>query len=469
VAGERVEPLHYLSLGELAGLLRKRAVSPVEIIQSQLARIRALDPALHAYALLMEPSALAQARNAEAEILAGDYRGPLHGVPIAVKDLFFTAGARTQGGLRMLSGHVPDDDADAVARLRRAGAILVGKLHTTEGAMDGYDRHFPVPRNPWGARRWPGVSSSGSGVAVAAGLCYASLGTDSGGSIRIPASANGIAGLKPTFGAISTQGVLPLARSFDQVGPLARSVGDIALLLQALAGYDESDNGVAAPGLTDVRIGFDENLCTLGVEPDVSAAVHRAMDVLRGVGARVVPVFLPGLGEISAIWYTIAAAEAARAQSALFPSGASEYGAGFRAFIEYGRAITPAAYYQAQQERADWAARTAECFSHFDVLACPCLPGEAFEYDPSDAYLGPQPAAGHNDGIPWAFLSAMNRLVLPFNLNGYPALCLPCGASRAGLPVGLQLVGRAHSELLVLRCGTAFEKETNWHLRRPPV
>lgn len=454
--------LHYFTLAELSGLIRKRAISPVEIVQSQLARIRQLDATLHAYALVTGDSALAQARAAESEILTGHYRGPLHGVPIAVKDLFFTKGARTQGGLKRLSAHIPDFDAAAVEQLKHAGAIVLGKLHTAEGAMDGYHRDFQIPRNPWGENRWPGVSSSGSGVAVAAGMCYTSLGTDTGGSVRIPASANGIVGMKPTYGAIGTQGVLPLAKSFDHVGPMARSVGDAAILLYALAGPAE-----ITPKMEGVRIGFDEKLCSDGVQRCETEAVCQAVRVLRNCGAYVVPTSLPALDEVSGIWYTIAAAEAAQAHGEEFPSLDSEYGEGFRAFLERGRSVSTAAYAEAQRHRAEWMARTAECFREFDVLACPSLPGEAFQYNPEDAYCGPDTAAGHSDGVPASYLAAMNRLMLPFNLNGYPALSLPCGISPAGMPLGLQLVGRPLSEPLLILCGTTFERETEWHSRHP--
>ena len=436
----------------------------MEIVQSQLARIRGLDATLHAYALVTEDLALAQARVAEAEILAGEYGGPLHGVPIAVKDVFSTKGVRTQGGLKRLSGHVPGRDAAAVGRLKDAGAILLGKLHTTEGAMDGYHRGFPIPRNPWGENRWPGVSSSGSGVAVAAGMCYASLGTDTGGSVRIPSAANGIVGMKPTYGVISTQGILPLAKSLDHVGPMARSVGDAAILLQALAGPDEPP-----PNMNRVRIGFDEKLCSEGVEPCQTEAVWQAVRVLQKGGARVVSVSLPGLDAVSGIWYVIAAAEAAAPHGETFPSLRSDFGEGFRAFLEQGRSVSAAAYDDAQTHRAKWVARTAECFREFDVLACPSLPGGAFQYNPEDAYCGSNLGAGHSDGIPSSYLAAMNRLMLPFNLNGYPAITLPCGTSPDGMPLGLQLVGRAHSEHLLILCGTALERETTWHLRHPPV
>ncbi len=458
------EPLHYLTLVEISGLIRSRAISPVEVVKCQLARIGELDNKLNAYAFVTEDSALSHAHAAEAEIFSGNYRGPLHGVPIALKDLFLTKGVRTQGGMKHLSGHVPHRNAAVVEQLLQAGAIILGKLHTSEGAMDGYHRDFQIPRNPWGENRWPGVSSSGSGAAVAAGMCYAALGTDTGGSVRIPSSANGIVGMKPTYGLISTDGVLPLSKSFDHVGVMIRSVGDAAILLQTLSALDER-----RPEMAGVRIGFDETLYSDGIQPCVTEAVYQVLRVLQKCGARVVPTSLPALDEVSEIWYTIAAAEAAVAHRDTFPLLQSEYGEGFRAFLELGRSISAAAYNEAQQQRAEWAANTAKCFREFDVLVCPGLPGGAFQYDPNDAYRGPNVAAGHSDGIPSPFLTAMNRLMLPFNLNGYPALSLPCGTSPEGMPLGAQLVGRPFSEPLLIMCGTAFEHETGWHLRHPPI
>jgi amidase len=456
--------VHFLTVAELAGLIRKRAISPVEVVQSQLGRIQELEPALQACALVLADSALVQARTAEAEIRSSNYLGPLHGVPIGVKDLFFTKGVRTQGGLRFLSNHVPQFDAAAVGRLKDAGAILIAKLHTTEGAMDGYHRDFPVPRNPWGQDRWPGVSSSGSGVAVAAGMCYGSIGTDTGGSVRIPAAANGIVGLKPTRGAVSTEGILPLAPSLDHVGTMTRSVTDAAILLDALTGM-----ATPTPGIEGLRIGFAEKLCGDGVDRVVSDAISEALRVFEKRNACSVPVSLPGLDEVSEVWYTIATAEAAVAHRETFPSRRAEYGEGFRAFLDRGCAVSAKALHDAETRRAKWSMQMAECFREFDVLVCPSLPRDTFQYDPRDAYRGPDPAAGESDGVPLAFLAEMNRLLLPFNLCGYPALSLPCGLSPVGMPLSMQLIGRPHAESLLIECGVAFEQETPWHLERPPI
>jgi amidase len=261
-------PLHYLSLSEVARLIEAKEISPVELTQMMLNRIHTLDVRLHSYATVMADEALAAARAAEREIQSGNYRGPLHGVPIAVKDLCYTKGVPTRGGLKVLDGFIPEFDASVVAKLKAAGAVLLGKLTTTEGAMVGYHRDFDIPVNPWGEELWAGVSSSGSGVATAAGLCFASLGTDTGGSIRFPSTANGIVGLKPTYGRVSRYGVLPLAESLDHVGPMTRSVRDAAIVLEAIAGHDVNDpTSLEVPvprmldeigrGVQGLRIGFD--------------------------------------------------------------------------------------------------------------------------------------------------------------------------------------------------------------------
>ncbi len=269
---------------DVAERIRRRELSPVEVTKAQLERIGALEPKLKAYVMVLADRALAQAGEAEREIQAGNYRGPLHGIPVAVKDLYFTSGLATKGGSGALADHIPSYNATVVERFASAGAVLLGKLNTTEGAMVGYHRDFEVPRNPWGEDRFPGWSSSGSGVATAAGLCYASLGTDTGGSIRTPSAVNGIVGLKPTWGRVSRHGVLDLAPSLDHVGPMTRTVADAAAVLAALDGRDEHDaTSLPNPvpdyleeidqGIQGVRIGYDEDYVARGVQGETAAAV----------------------------------------------------------------------------------------------------------------------------------------------------------------------------------------------------
>jgi amidase len=315
------DSLHYLTLRELASRIESGDVSPVEITRRMLERITTVDAQLHSYQAVFADAALAAAREAEAEIRRGDYRGALHGVPVAVKDLFYAAGQPTTGGLSFRRDFVPDFDATAVARLRAAGAILLGKLTTTEGAMVGYHRDFEIPVNPWGENLWAGVSSSGSGVATAAGLCFGALGTDTGGSIRFPSMANGIVGLKPTYGRVSRHGVLPLAKSLDHVGPMTRSVADAAIMLQAIAGFDVNDpTSLRAPvpdllaaldrDIDGVRVGFDRRYALDGVPPGLAAAIETAVGELENLGAEVVEVEVPDVSAVVATWPLLCAAEA---------------------------------------------------------------------------------------------------------------------------------------------------------------
>ena len=330
-------PLHYQTITEVAARIKSREISPVELTESQLNRIAALDGELKSYATVMADQAMAAARTAEQEIVAGHYRGPLHGVPIAVKDLCFTAGVATMGGLLALRDFVPDSDGTVVRRLNDAGTIILGKLNLTEGAMAGYNPAFDIPINPWGADRWAGASSSGSGVATAAGLCYGSLGSDTGGSIRFPAAACGTVGIKPTWGRVSRYGVLALAESLDHVGPMTRSAADAGIMLQALAGHDPNDpTSLRAPvpdmlaglgqGVEGIRIGVDERYIGDDVDAEVAEATLAGARLLESMGAQLVTVQMPDTLPFSRAWGVLCSAEAAAAHRDTYPSRADEYG-----------------------------------------------------------------------------------------------------------------------------------------------
>ena len=295
------EPLHYTSLRDVARSIQSREISPVELTTRILDRIAAIDGKLKSYATVMREQALETARRAEEEVQRGRYRGPLHGVPIAVKDLCYTKGVRTMAGTSIYAGFLPDHDATVVTKLSQAGAVLLGKLNLTEGAMGGYNPARDIPVNPWGEDLWPGASSSGSGVATAAGLCYGSIGTDTGGSIRFPSAANGIVGLKPTYGRVSRYGVFPLAESLDHVGPMVRRAGDAAVMFEVIAGFDSNDpTSLRDPvphmldelekGVRGLRVGFDRRFATEGIQPEQSAAIQAAVDALRQLGAQIVDV-----------------------------------------------------------------------------------------------------------------------------------------------------------------------------------
>jgi amidase len=377
--------LHYASLQEVARLIEARELSPVELTQHMLDRIAAVDSRLHSYATVMPERALWAAQRAEEEIAAGAYRGPLHGVPVAVKDLCFTRGTRTMGGLRVLSDFLPGYDGTAVTRLEEAGAVILGKLSLTEGAMVGYHWDFKVPVNPWNADYWAGASSSGSGVAVAAGLCFAALGSDTGGSIRFPAMANGIVGLKPSYGRVSRYGLLTLAASLDHLGPMTRSVGDAAIVLEAIAGFDDKDpSSLHSPAptaaeclsnpqgnLAGMRIGYDPEFASEGMDAGVRVAIEQALTVLENLGASLVPVSVPidsaAMGEA---WCALCTREALEAHADTFPSRADEYGSYFREFLEIGATISDAQYAAAQATCDAFNAQFNAVLGSVDAIAC---------------------------------------------------------------------------------------------------
>jgi amidase len=324
--------LHYLEINELAARIRAREISPVSAARAQLDRIAALDGRLHSYALVMADAAMAQAEAAEAELAAGHWRGPLHGVPIAVKDLCQTAGFATAAGMAIHKHRIPDEDATVVRRLKDAGAVLLGKLQLTEGAYSDHHPSIVPPVNPWSAGHWPGMSSSGSGVATAAGLCHGALGSDTGGSIRFPCAANGLTGIKPSWGRVSRHGVFELAASLDHVGPMARSAVDAGLLLGAIAGADAENDPTAAldpvpdyaaaasHGAQGLRIGLDPAWNSDGVDAETQAMLRQAVDAFRTLGARLVELQLPDMAQAVADWFPLCAAEAAVAHEATYPA-----------------------------------------------------------------------------------------------------------------------------------------------------
>ena len=461
------ESHHFKTITEVASLIESKQVSPVQLVTAQLDRIEALDRRYKSYATLMADSAMDDARTAADEIAAGRYKGPLHGVPVAVKDLCFTKGVRTMGGTRVLADHVPSFDSTVVSRLRSAGAVILGKLNLTEGAMSGYHPDRDVPLNPWGADRWAGASSSGSGVATAAGLCYGSLGSDTGGSIRFPSAACGTVGIKPTWGRVSRYGVLALAESLDHVGPMTRSTADAAIMLQAIAGRDPNDptslnahvpdmlDGIER-GVQGVRIGFDERYATEDVDPELAGAVSAGVKVLEELGAHVVEVRLPDLEQYLRGWPVICSAEAVAAHETTYPERRDDYGPWFKGWLDQGARVTGAEYARANNLRAACNGRLREAFADIDVLACPSM-------------ATPAPPAGD----PFSSLAdrplEMQRLrfTAPFDFNGAPTLSLPCGINGEGLPMSLQIVGKHLREPVLCRIGHALEQATDWHRLHP--
>jgi amidase len=461
--------LHDLTLSEASAALRARRLRPVALCEALLERIEGLDPALRAFARTTPERALEDARRAEAEIARGDWRGPLHGVPIALKDLVDTAGIATEAGMKALRGRIPSRDATVAARLREAGAVLLGKLAMTEGAGAFHHPEMTPPRNPWAPDRWTGVSSSGSGVAVSAGLCLGALGSDTGGSIRFPSAACGITGLKPSWGRVSRHGIFPLAPSLDHVGPMARTAEDCALLLGAIAGADPEDptalrapvedyEAAAMRGIDGVRIGVDEGWCLEGVNPDVAAAFEAALAALASAGAKVRTIAMPNTTPLAAGWIPGTAVEAALAHEALFRERGADYGPSFGALVHIGGTYPVVEYARLGEVRLILSAKLAALFDEVDLIATPAMPA------PVPTLAEVDQASADPAGV-----AQMLRFTALWNFAGNPTLSLPCGVDAAGMPMGFQLVGPALGEAALLAAGAAFQRSTDWHERRPRI
>jgi len=463
-------PLHFKTITQVAERIKSKQLSPVEITAKLLERIDQLDSRLKSYATLMADYAMTAAKRAEEEITSGIYRGPLHGIPVAVKDLCFTKGIRTMGGTKALINHVPDFDSTVVDRLQSAGAVLLGKLNLTEGAMGGYNPEFEIPINPWRAGRWSGASSSGSGVATAAGLCFGSLGSDTGGSIRFPSAACGTVGFKPTWGRVSRYGVLALAESFDHVGPLTRSAADAGIMLQAISGFDSNDpTSLPVPvpsmlegidkGIKGIRIGFDEQYATKDIDSELAEAVLTGVKVLEDLGAKIIKVQLPDMDQYVAAWPVLCSAEAAAAHETTYPSQRDDYGPWFRGWLDKGAKVTGAEYARANNLRAACTGYLRHAFEQIDVLACPSVSDPPHPVKPEELY-GPMPESRE---------PRFQRFTVPFNYNGAPTLSVPCGMNSEGLPLSLQFAGKHLSEPLLCQVGHAYERATEWHKMHPNV
>jgi aspartyl-tRNA(Asn)/glutamyl-tRNA(Gln) amidotransferase subunit A len=458
------DEIAYATIRELGARYRSRQLSPVEVTQTLLARIEKLDPALSAFVTLTADRARADARAAEEALRRGDTR-PLLGIPVAHKDIYLTRGIRTTGGSALLADWVPDDDATCVRRWQEAGTVLLGKLITHEFAfgLQFPGHRFKPARNPWNLDHIPGGSSSGSGAALAAGLVTGATGSDTGGSIRGPASFCGIVGLKPTYGRASRAGVLTLSWTLDHTGPMARTVEDCAYLLQAMAGHDAADPAssrapvddyVAALGrdVRGLRIGVPRNYFFEGIDPEVERAFEAALGTLRGLGAEVRDVQIPSLAATHS-FLLIMIAEAFAYHERDLREHPELYGDVLRERLLAGALISAAEYTQAQRIRARICAETAAVLRDVDVLATPTTPKPATPFA-----LATDPEFGFpRSNMP------------PFNITGLPALALPCGFASSGLPLSLQLAGRPFEEATVLRLGHAYEQATPWHTRRPRV
>ena len=456
-----------LSLHEVAALVKQKTVSPVEITRACLARIEALNPLLNAFITVTAESALAEARQAESEVQRGDWRGPLHGIPIALKDMFDIAGVRSTGASALFKDRISREDAAVVERLRAAGAVFLGTLNMYELAFGPATRassYFGRVKNPWAPEHISGGSSGGSAAAVAAGLCYAALGSDTGGSIRQPAAFCGIVGLKPTYGRVSTRGVIPLSWSTDHVGPMTRSVVDAAIVLRAIAGYDARevtshdtpvDDYAAAttrPTSARMRIGVPRDLFYADLDPEVKEATEQALATLVTLGAESREVAI----EVSRD-RTVIQGEAYAYHSEHVAKHPELYLPETLAKIRLGAAIDLGTYANARLNLDRHRREASKSFAAVDVLVTPTTPVPAPKASdlPStfDAIMA-------NDAVLW-------RNTRPFNLSGVPTISIPCGFTKAGLPMGLQLSGAPWQESLVLRLAHAYQEATSWHTRRP--
>ena len=449
-----------MTISEAAESLRARRVSSVELTAAAIGRIERYNPKLNAFITITAEQALVRARQADGELAARRDRGPLHGIPIALKDLFTTRGVRTTAGSRVYENYVPATDATVVEKLEAAGAVNLGKLNLHELAygITSANPHFGAVRNPWNPEHSPGGSSGGSGAAVAAGIVYAAMGSDTGGSIRIPAAFCGAVGLKPTYGRVSRHGVLPLAYSLDHMGPLTRSVRDAAMVLNAIAGYDRRDQSSSRRpvvdyvpddgcGIRGVRIGFPQNFYFDRLHPDVESAVRGAMARAQSLGAVVKPLVVPDVEALNAVARVILLAEASAVMEPHLQKR-DRFGADVLALFDQGRLLPAVDYVNAQRLRRRMQLEFARLWTEVDCLFMPATPNMAPVIGQTTVRLG-----DHDEDV----RLASTRLVRGINALGLPALSIPCGLGGSGLPIGLQIVGPPFEEALILRIGAALE------------
>jgi aspartyl-tRNA(Asn)/glutamyl-tRNA(Gln) amidotransferase subunit A len=463
----------YLSARELGTRLRTREVSAVEAVQALLSRIESLEPRLNAYITVTAEEALEAARRCDTELARGQDRGPLHGIPLAVKDLYDTAGIRTTSGSKILADRVPEQDATSVARLRAAGAVIIGKTNLNEFAcgVTTTNSHYGDTYNPWDLARTPGGSSGGSAAAVAAGLCTVATGTDTGGSIRIPAAFCGIVGLKPTHGRISCHGIMPLSWEQDHPGPMTRTVFDAAIMLEALAGWDRADPvTVRRPvpkyaseldgNIKGWKIGVDRDRVLNEISTEVRQAFETALDVLANLGAEVIDIHLPDLEEGLRAGLTIWGAESAAVHAEWLHMRPDEYDPAVRPRLENGLAVTGVEYARAQRIRRQMSRELLLLFDQIKLVATPTCALAAPPHGAKTVVVDRQEID---------VLTGATRFSRVFNLTGSPTISIPCGFTSDGLPIGLQLVGAMFDEATVLKAAYAYEQATQWHLRRPPL
>lgn len=467
----------FLSIEEAARLLRRREISPVELTEAALARIERLNPRLNAFLMVAAEPARREARLAEKE-LSRARRGndnarlarPLFGIPIALKDNFWTRGIRTTAGSKILADFIPDKNSEVAERLAHAGAILLGKTNMHEFAygITNENPHHGAVHNPWAIERTSGGSSGGSGAAVAAGMCFAATGTDTGGSIRIPASLCGIAGLKPTHGLVSVAGVIPLAESMDHAGPLARSVSDMCAVFQAMAG--QYPKGAKTPDFRRlrkdrprrIRLGWPKEYFFERVDAEVLHAIEAAAKLFESLGASIEEVRLPHVGESVDASTNIALAQAARYHESqgFFPARVADYGEDVSSRLEMGKQVRAVDYLRGLEMRRIVEKDFDDAFERVDAILAPATPIAAPRIGEHEVKIG-----GEKETV----RSALVRLNRPANFTGHPAISIPCGFTRDRLPIGMQLIGLRYGERRLLSIALAYEDATDWHKQHPEL
>jgi aspartyl-tRNA(Asn)/glutamyl-tRNA(Gln) amidotransferase subunit A len=463
--------LAYLTIEGVARLLRRKQISSAELVEAALQRIERLNPSLNAFITVVADAARRQALAADRELrrkCGSRAHGPLHGIPISLKDNYCTSGIRTTAGSRILANFIPQEDAEAAVRLARAGAILLGKTNMHEFAygITNENPHYGATRNPWNRECMTGGSSGGSAAALAAGIGLGATGTDTGGSIRIPAALCGVVGLKPTFGLVSVAGIIPLAETFDHAGPLARTVVDACILLETMAG--EYPRGAVPPNFRKLRtnrprkfqLGWPKEYFFERVDAEVKQAVEAAGKCLESLGGRIVAISLPRLSESVETSTNIALAEATHYHQAMeyFPARAKEYGDEVSKRLELGTKVRAVDYLCALDVKRGITSDFDAAFEHLDAIVAPTLPVPAPRLGTREMEV-----AGEKETVRSAFV----RLNRPANFTGHPAISVPCGFTRAGLPISLQLIGPFWNEARLLAIALAYEEATEWHKRRP--
>jgi amidase len=463
----RAETGGFEQLSAAAGRITSGAITSRILVEECLARIERLDGALGSFSYVDSEGALAVADLRDGELAAGRNRGALHGIPLAVKDIFEVEGWPAAFGMPSRIGQVSTRTATVVDRLRDAGAVIVGKVHTTEGVYAEHTPPFAAPLNPWDSGRWAGVSSSGSAVATAGGLVFGALASDTGGSIRMPASANGLTGIKPTWGRVSRANVFELAATLDHVGTLTRSVADGAAMLSAIAGRDPADPtaslvptadyiGAVDAGVAGLRIGIDRDWAYGDVSPEVRVALDSALAVLESLGAAVVPVTFPESAVIVEDWFDVCGVQAARAHGSWYDEHRATYGPALADIIERGRALSAVSYQELLLRRAEFTGRAEAALEDIDCMMLPGMPFEA-------------PPAADMVRMDERTVAQVHRYTVPFTMSQLPTVTVPAGFTASGLPVSVQFAGSKFDEARLLRIAGAFQSATDWHTRHPDL